>query len=169
MKNSIVIFIAIFLCSCEGSSQLDPLIALESGTTQVSAKKPCPITLTSEHDGYLKINTNESEECLQLSYGSNGLEWPVFLGVSYLLKSGGERTGKSSNRNVEVIRNSDVSFSEIEMGADTVLRDIQETGLEISEVEGFYFFSEKDQRIKSNKCSIYESENDKISISCLYH
>ena len=168
MKNSIFVFIAILLCSCEVSSQLDPLIALESGTTQVSAKKPCPITLTSEHDGYLKINTDESEECLQLSYGSNGLEWPVFLRVSYLLKTGGEKTGKGSNRNVEVIENSGISFSEIGMETDTILRDIQETGLEISEVESFYFFSEKDQRMKSNKCSLYKSENSKISISCPY-
>ena len=168
MKNYILIFIAIFLCSCDGSSQLDPLIALESGTTHVSEKNPCPIALTSKHDGYLKIKTDESKECIQLSYGSNGLEWPVFLRVSYLLKTGGEKTGKGSNRKVEVIENSGISFSEIGMETDTILRDVQETGIEISEVESFYFFSEKDQRMKSNKCSLYKSENSKISISCPY-
>lgn len=165
MRTSIFIVACLFCASCSKETGTDTLIANELIEKPIHSKKPCPISVNTSNGMTLKIRTSERSECLQLSYGSNGLQWPLFVGISYHLKTGGDVTGETRKTEMYELRNSDLSFNETEIEIKEILLDMKKTGVEPSDIEWFEMFSYLDEEIRSNRCRITEGSGG-YSISC---
>ena len=165
MKKIFPIFISsFFLFGCSNLS------TDEKNEQLISNKKPCPLSISTTNGSNLLIVTGKENECLRLSYGSVGFDWPVMTNISYHLKNGSVVNGASAKPTLEKIDETDLRFYQSEISLERILNDVKQTEISPEDVEYFHIFSVKDERVISNNC-LLSKDDDKESykISCEPH
>lgn len=136
----------------------------------IANKKPCPLSISTTDGSSLFVVTGKENECLRLSYGSIGFDWPVMTNISYHLKNGSITNGVSTKPTLEKIDETDLRFYQSEISIETILDDAEKSGISPEDVEYFHIFSVKDERVISNNCFFSnDGGKDNYKISCEPH